>query len=388
MQPTLLYLTYLSAILFISIICVIIAKKIHISNILLLILVGIVLGKATYNGAPLIVFEPGVLAVIGVFTLVLIIFNECSKLKLHTFDTLSFGALRLSFVFMAINLFALTFLMHSVYRTPLAIAAIFAAAMAGTDTSAVLLMLKQAKTKALRLLEIESIVDTPLMVIIPFLILEIMSQPSKPQFVSYIAPFAQQFITGIGAGLLIALIISKVAAKRYSPMLSPIVLITSALLTYVVAESLGGSGVLAVTTFSVFLGSIHFKHMEKVQEFSAIFTLLLELLVFVLLGVVLKIPLTTQFLVSSLLLFAAFVGIRFVSVHLSFRKQTFTFNERILMTLVMPKGITTAILLLALSTIALPGLQLLLEYGLAFTVYSIILASIALSFVKSGSIEK
>ena len=63
--------------------------------------------------------------------------------------------------------------------------------------------------------------------------------------------------------------------KYYSYTLSPLAMITAAVLTYVGAEALGGNGVLAVTTAGLMFGNLyHVKHMRKLQEFGEIFCLL------------------------------------------------------------------------------------------------------------------
>ena len=47
--------------------------------------------------------------------------------------------------------------------------------------------------------------------------------------------------------------------KQYSEILSPVTLIASTILTYILAEELGGNGVLAVTTLGLFFGNVYIK---------------------------------------------------------------------------------------------------------------------------------
>ena len=63
----------------------------------------------------------------------------------------------------------------------------------------------------------------------------------------------------------------KAMKRTYSEVLSPVATITAALLSYILAENLGGNGVLAVTTLGVFFGTITVKKKVHLQEFSSMF---------------------------------------------------------------------------------------------------------------------
>ena len=64
---------------------------------------------------------------------------------------------------------------------------------------------------------------------------------------------------------------------------------TAAILSFILAENLGGNGVLAVTTMGLFVGNMIVKEKGSITEFASLFSLMLELLVFVLLGLVIEI---------------------------------------------------------------------------------------------------
>jgi NhaP-type Na+/H+ or K+/H+ antiporter len=159
-------------------------------------------------------------------------------------------------------------------------------------------------------------------------------------------------------------------------------IIAAALLTYVLAENLGGNGVLAVTTLGLVFGNIYIEHKKKLQEFSATFSEFLEIFVFVLIGLVISIPLTYNFLIPSLILFLIYILIRFIAIQLSFIKSNITQKEKLFMTLNMPKGIAVAVVAFTLATIPIPGLKPILDLILVFIIYSIILSTIATKFSR------
>ncbi len=322
----------------IGILCTILSEKIKLPNILLLVLTGILIGHIRYYGGQLIQFSPIFLTSVGILALVMIIFDA---------------------IFLAM---------------------MFAALMSGTAPDVVLTMLKQTKNRVIELLNIESIINTPLIVLIPFIILDLFQDYSKEfffsKFLESAGPFLQQFVTGIGAGILVGIVIFKIMRTKYSERLSPLALITAALITYILAENLKGNGVLAVTTLGLFFGNVYVREKETLHEFSYMFANSLEIIVFILLGIIIDFPLEFWFISKSILLFIIYLVIRYMSVQLCFSKLNYSFKEKLFMTLNIPKGIAVAVVVFILATYNIPGIITLLDIIVAFIVYSIILSTI------------
>jgi cell volume regulation protein A len=395
-MEALVFLTYLASVLLIGIICTIISRKLKIPNILLLIIVGIVLSRISYKGVPLLEFPSQFLTSIGILALVMIVFDSSSRFKLKEFDQLSLYALKLTGAFLFFNMLFLTIALIFVFGLKfnlfyILLALLFSALMSGTDPGAVLSMFGQTKNKVVKILEIESLINTPLVVLLPFIFLDLMNKIvgksiSTIQFFDQLFPFLKDFllrlIAGIGAGVLIGIIIFKVMRKQYSGVLSPLSIITAALMTYILAENLGGNGVLAVTTLGLFFSNVYVKQKVELLEFSSIFTNALEILVFVLIGLIIDIPRTPEFLMQSFLLFVIYILIRFLSVQLSFKKEEFNFKERVFMALNVQKGIAVAVVVFALSILNIEGIDILLNLTLMFMLYSILLSTVILKLSK------
>ena len=86
MDPTLLYITYIGIILLIGLLGSIISRKLKIPNLIVLIGVGIILGSITYNGKPLMVFDPLLITSIAIITLAMIVFDSSSRFKFREFE--------------------------------------------------------------------------------------------------------------------------------------------------------------------------------------------------------------------------------------------------------------------------------------------------------------
>jgi NhaP-type Na+/H+ or K+/H+ antiporter len=379
--------------LLIGLLTSIISNKFKIPNILLLLLIGIGLGKIEYKGGPLIFFPELFMTGISILALVMIVFEAASRFKLKKLDYLSLHIFWLSIVFLVFNLIFLTFFTMIIFDVKsIFLAFMFASLMSGTGPSAVLSMLKNTSHRVFEFLKLESLLNTPLVVLLPFLILDLKTtlkgQILITTFIDQFVPLLQQFVVGIGSGVLIGLIMFKFMKKQYSVVLSPLAVITAALLTYTIAENLQGNGVLAVTSMGLLFGNVYVKQRFQLQEFSSVFSNSLEILVFVLIGMIVVIPFSLEFFIKSVVLFILYLAIRFFAIIFSLRGMNFTLKEEIFMSLNAQKGIAVAVVVFSLATLNIAGIESILNLVLAFMLYSIILSSIALRmtkfFIKTG----
>jgi NhaP-type Na+/H+ or K+/H+ antiporter len=391
MEP-ITFLTYLTIILIAGIICTLLSTRLRVSNILLLIIAGVILGNIEYRGDFLIQFPQMFLTSIGIFALVLIVFDSSSKFKLREFTGCSLQALKLASVFLFLNAIFLTIFTLKLYSVSIFVALIFAALMSGTAPDAIMVMLGKRKSDIFELLKVESLLNTPLIVLIPFILIDFMASFEVrlifSKFIEQVGPFLQQFITGIGSGIVIGIIVLRLMKKKYSETISPLAIITSALLAYILAENLGGNGVLAVTTMGLFFGNVYLAHKVQLREMASFFANSLEILVFILVGLIVRIPFDLTFILKSILLFALYLGIRYAAVAWSYKGYCFNFKEKLFMTFNAQKGIAVAVVTFSLSTLHIDGLDVVLHLVLLFMLYSIILSTIAVKFttyfVKNG----
>ncbi|MBS3142906.1 cation:proton antiporter [Candidatus Woesearchaeota archaeon] len=387
METPLLILTYIGVFLLLGIVLTGIAQRLRIANVLFLLLVGVAIGNMTYAGAPVVTFPPLFLTSIALLALVMIVFDSSAGLKIHAVRAYGMIALKLSMTF---ALFCLVFLSIATMLvfpeiTTIFFALIFAAFMCGTDTAVVLFMFKGSTNRVLELLEVESVVNDPPVVLIPFIILDVYRNFGdglwSSAVVSQLGPLLQQIVAGVGAGVVVGSIILYVLKKAYSETLSPLALITAALLTYTLAEHLGGNGVLAVAIMGVLFGNFYVKEKGLLIDISSFFANGLEILVMISAGLLVRLPIDSAFVVRSLILFVIFLVIRYVAVTIIVRNERFTLRERLFMTFNVQKGVAVAVLVLTFSTFALAGFEPIVSLSLLFMIYSIILATLASKFI-------
>jgi len=315
--------------------------------------------------------------------LVLIVFDSSSRFKLREFTSLSIQALKLTGIFLLLNVIFLTFFTFKIFPGgSIFIALLFSTLMSGTAPEAIFTMLKKGKNQLFELLEVEALINTPLIVLLPFIMIDFIKSVEVmfSKFMEQIGPFIQQFVTGIGAGIVVGLIIFKIMKRKYSETLSPLTIITSALITYILAENLGGNGVLAVTTMGLFFGNVYVTHKVQLKEVSAFFANSLEILVFILVGLIIRIPFNYIFILKSIMLFVIYLIIRYIAVLVSLKKLNYSFKERLFMTFNVQKGIAVAVVAFTLTTLHIEGIQTILHLTLLFMLYSIILSTIIVKF--------
>ncbi|MFC1648527.1 cation:proton antiporter [Nanoarchaeota archaeon] len=384
-------LTNIALILLLGLLCTLLAKKMRISNMLLLVLMGILLKFLALDGNQLFTFSPDFLIAVSILAIVMIVFDSTSRIKWKEFDEFSVKTLELvgwfTLVLLVImSFFAMLLIYGSITLTSLFYAMIFASIMVATDPSALFVLMGSVKHKTIALLELESIINTPLTVILPFIILDFLTTVGDKDILSsflyQIMPFLQQIIVGIGAGVVIGIVIFKIMRNFYSEQLSPIAFITAALLAYIMSANMGGSGVLAVATLGLFFGSVYVKQKAALQEFSYLLSNSLEIMVFVLVGLVVVLPLEITFYVKSITLFIVLLLSRVIAVFYTLNKSKFNLKEKMFISLNMPKGIAMAVVVFSLSIMNINEINMMLDYLLAILVYSLVLSTFVTKLSK------
>ncbi len=386
------FLTSLTTILIAGIFLSMLAKKIKLPDTLLLLLGGMALSFIYYNGQPILSFPVPFLIGISIIALLMIVFDSASRLKKEALFNFSDEGLILALIFLFLNLLCLSFITHKLFSIEnFYLSLIFAVLMAGTAPDVALSQLKGLRYKAVEVLRMESIINTPLTVLLPFIIIDLIRSNLEimSRFMQAFGPLLQQFITGIGAGVLIGVIIFKIMGEKYSAIYSPLGLIIAALLTYVLAENLGGNGVLAVAVFGLVFANSPIKQKFTLLHFESELALFMNILVFALIGLYINPPLSAAFFFKTILLFAAYLVIRFVAVAITFRKSNYDLKEQLFMTLNTPKGIAVAVVAFTMmnfsnpkSALFIPGIETVLDLTLVFMLYSIITSSITTRFTK------
>ncbi|MCD4666479.1 cation:proton antiporter [archaeon] len=367
-------LSWLGILLLLGLGVSVISLKLKVADVFLLILLGLGLGY-------FLKFPAGFLAGLGTFALIMLVFTSTSQFKLREVNELYPQVLKLVFLFLIANLVIFSIITHLLYGQLFTvknflISLIFAGLMAGTSADVVLAVFKNKVSKVVEMLQFESILNTPFTILIPIVIFNIYQGVFQAGDV--FLGFLQSIMTGIGTGLFLGLVIFRLMKKTYVEDISPLLIIAVSLVSYSLAEVLGGNGVLSVTTLAIVYGASQLKEKKELTQFANIFANFLKIIVFILLGVVIKIPLDPTFLVKATLLFLIYLSIRFFTLKLAF--PTVNIKERWFMTLNVAKGVGVAVVVFIIAAAKLPEFDIILNLSFVFILYSIILSSIVAKF--------
>jgi len=385
MTSPLTTLTYFVVIIVVGILLSILAKKLKVSNLLLLLLAGIAMGavsrKYNYIDAGT---DTNSMVVLAILALVVIIFDGSSRFEVKALSDFSVSALKLTGTFLVLNIIFLGLLTTALFFQEwtlinLLYAFIFAIIISGTDPASVFAMLKSKTNKVIEFLEVEALINTPMMVILPFILLDVINQLESKVLLnwqSYLSAILTQILVGIGAGIFIGIIFFKAMKSIYSEEISPLAIITSALLAYILAENLGGNGVLSVAVLGFLFGNIYIANKAALQLFSTMVSNSLEILVFILLGFIIEININLQFLGKSFAIFIIMILARYIATKTALKKKEYTPKEIWFVTLNMPKGIAVAVIAFSLSVLGLSQIETINNLIVVIMIYSLLTSTI------------
>jgi len=372
-------LTFIGIALLIGLLSSLLAEKFKLPKILLLVIVGIFFGIIIRAENLAFGLPHEFISGISIFALILIIFESTAKIRFRELDVASIGALKLTGITILLNLLFFTpfilFILYNGNTEFIFMSILFAAILSGTSPDIVLSILGTCRRKIVEILKLESVINTPLTIIIPLLIVNLMLGYKVEVISNFIASFIIQITSGIGAGVVVGLIVFKAMRKAYSEIFSPIAIITAALVTYILAENIGGDGVLAVTTLGLFFGNLYIKQKISLLELESLFSGLLRILIFVIIGVLIELPFSLTFFIQILVLFIGYTIIRFVAITL-FSKEL-PLKESIFMALCAAKGISVVVIALTIISMNINGFVNTVPYILGFILLSMIVSTIA-----------
>ncbi len=369
-------LTQLAVLLLCGILGTILAHKLRISNVLILLLLGTIIGVHSQ----LFIISQTFLIALGITALVMVVFEGTMNFSLRQLEAYSGPAFSMTMWYLFTTLIIVTagayYFVFSSFEGGLILALILASTLAGTDASSVLLILSNGTGKVVRTLSIEAILNTPVMVLLPFIFLQLFAETiGIQQFIAIIT----QIVVGVGSGVLVGLILFKALRSFYAKDLSSVSVVTGALISYLLAENLSGNGVLAVATVGIIFGNVTIKKKEELHTFSFSLSTILEMLVFLLIGIMIggNIVYTKEIFIISAGVFVSSLIARFIAAYMTF-KNDYTFKQIFFTGITMPRGIAVAALIFIFSSDLYSEIpEVFLNVLFLVTIYSIIVATIS-----------
>lgn len=376
-------LAYIAMILLMGTLASVLAYTLKTSDVLILLLTGMI-----FSSLGLLIFDKELIIIISTLTLIFVVFNSSFKFNIKELKKHFFNALKLNIIYFILCMVFLTIAVMYIFNlgwtfNSLLLASLFSVLAYGTDPTVILSFFQGSKNKIVEIIEIESIINTPITVIVSFLILAGLAG-SKFQLTTQIAnpflSFTQSIVVGTLVAVIIGWMVISILKNNYFGDLTHLGILTSAIIVYVGSEYLGGSGVLSIAVFGLLFGNSHISHLVEIERFESILTNSIKILTFILLGTIIVIRF--EYIIKGTLIFAIYLIIRFFSVVIAFPKERLNLKKILFITFNVPKGVDVAVVLLLIISIysGIKNIDIVINLTMLMILYTIALSSITSQF--------
>ena len=337
-----------SVLLLLSILAWKVASKLGIPALLLFLGIGMLAGSEGLGG---IYFDDALVAQsVGVVALAFILFAGGLDTQWQVVRPALAGALALSTIgvlltALIVALFAVAIL-HFSFLEGLLLGSIISATDAASVFSVLGARNLHLKGRLLPLLELESGSNDPMAVFLTIGLTNLLTNPHESVF-ALILLFVQEMAVGAICGLLLGwgaiLLISRLNLDVEG--LYPVLTIALVLLTYGLTATLGGSGFLAVYLAGLLLGNSTGQRVDRLTRFHDGIAWLMEIGMFLILGLLVFPSRLPAVAVSGLLITAVVIFLaRPVSVLITFLPVKMSFQEKLFISWVGLRGATPIVL--------------------------------------------
>jgi len=366
-----LTVTYFAVLLGFGVLIANALKKAKIPDTFFLLIFGLIMGPTIFGSAWMLQYmsinlvDVSAMGAVPDFlrtlALILVVFLGTFNLSFRVFKKFSKVSIKLAFIGVVFNTIFLGAISHFIFGLDWLYAFLLGAVISGTGTG-VLFAFQEAlrhSKKALRILTVESIFNTPLCIILPVLFLDLIAmQPGAlVEPMKYASLFWQMIAAGVGTGIIIGLAVAGIMRKMMKQY-SVLLLFAVSLLTYALAELVGGSGMLAVAICGLIAGNMVFPYKKEIKRFDDHLSEMLRISVFTLLGAQVALFITMQeFILALVFFFIIFFSRTLFVVPLVYKMRGELNRKEILfLNLVAPRGLATAAIApIVVSTILTAG---------------------------------
>lgn len=392
-----LVITYFAFLLGIGVLIANVLRKRNIPDDFFLVIFGLLVG-------PTIFLQPAITAVMSIklvdvpamgdipgflrlLALIFSVFTGTFNLNMRLFKRYSDISIKLAFGFVIFTTVVAGFAASWLFKMDLLYALLLGAIVSGTGTG-VLFSVERALSKskkAITLLKLESIFNTPVSVLIPILFLDLVYlQPGAVmEPMKYMSEFWQMIAAGVGTGIVVGFGMAKIM-KRMVQDYSVLMVLAISLLTYALAEGVGGSGMLAVAICGLMVGNMTFKERDDVRKFEDHFWEMLRISVLAMLGAEVALFMSWNDFMLALIFFAIVFLIRplIVIPILGKMREGMTMKDLIIISFIAPRGTDSA----AIAPLVVAALITAGSAGVAGTIMNITFIVIIFSILLSALI--
>lgn len=397
MPDMVLIVSYFAFLLGFGVLVANLMKKVKIPDTVFLLLIGLICGPTIWKNPAVAqylqftIVDVDAMSVVPEFlrtlALVLIVFTGAFNMSFSELKRVSSISIKLAFLVVILNTIVLGAIAKLIFGFGMVPALLIGATISGTDASVVFTFEKVLKKQAdiLTILKMESIINSPLAVLIPFLFLSFLeSAPSEVLVPTvYISQFWLMIAAGVGGGLVIGFAVTSILdrmLKEYTPLL----LFALALLTYGLVEAVGGSGMLAAAVSGCIIGNTAFAHRKAAKKFHSEISDMLRISIYTLLGAQVFLDLNPLLILAEILFVVLVFAVRPILITFLAREVEADYESMTLLKWVAPRGISAAAMA-PIVAIAL-GDQQIMNIVFMVILFSVLFSTVTANLVSTGKI--
>ena len=297
-----------------------------------LILLGIVLATVFSE-----IFDSDFLKSVSIVLLIVILFELSSRLTPNN-TTLSNKSLVLFSAIIFANMVLITIISHNIIGLSI-INSIILGIMISTIEYFMVSELKE-----------EGDMSSPFLLVMTVLTITFIEVTTNDFF--GIIEFIKYLVIGLGTGIIFGIIVFK-SIKSHAHNVNwvhELGLVCAAIIIYIIAEYINGSGIIAVLVFGIFFGNSYVKKRTEINGLSPFIFKSTETLILLLLGFLITTHFSISLLWKTAIVFLAYIIIRLTIISIAYKRHSF--HNRLLLTFA-PKGIVFAISMLVIAQYAI-----------------------------------
>ncbi len=271
-------------------VCVLLGKftaKIGVPSLLIFLIVGLLLD--TNKVISDAVLTSGFVQSISIFALIIIMFSGGLDTELSNIKRVTWEGVSLSTVGVFITALVVGILVHLLFGLGWLDSFLIGSIISSTDAAAVFSIFKTQQLNIRdnldHMLELESATNDPMAYILVTSVLYLIVHPETSMLL-----LVFNFFKSLALGLILGVILGKAFSKLLSRIklkvegLYPVLLLSAAILSFSIAEVVGGNGFLSVYISAVLIGNCKIKYKYTQLSFFEGIAWIMQIVMFVLLG--------------------------------------------------------------------------------------------------------
>ena len=392
-----LAVTYFGILLGFGVLVANILEKRKIPDSFFFIILGLILGPTLFNNPIINQYVSIALVDIGAMgpipdfirtlAIIMIIFTGTFNLRMAIFKEHYDIALKLAVLGPIISTVILAFAANVIFGLEPVFALLLGAILSGTG-DAVIYAFNQnlSKFRSYNIIWIEAILNSPISILLSLMFLSFLTlEPgSLIEPLKYASQFGRLVATGVGTGLIIGFGVAKLLRQMLGEY-KPLLVFSIALITFAVAENLGGSGILAVAVCGLIVGNMTFREKEGVKRFDDLLTNLFRISIFTFLGAQAALFVTLNDIILALMFFGIIILARLLIMMTMLGKKRKEMSRRDL-ALVSLVGTAKGLDAAATAPIVAAALLATDNVGVAASIVNIVIMIILISVLFSSAI--